>query len=229
MTSLSSAVIPVITIDGPSASGKGTVAQRVAQALGFYYLDSGALYRIVAFAAVQRDISWYDAERLAAMVAELTIRFSDEKVWLNAQDISEFIRTEEISQGASQVAVHPPVRQALVALQRSFKLAPGLVADGRDMGSVIFTEASTKIFLTATAETRAERRYNQLKQKGKPAKLDDILQDLRERDQRDMQRTSAPLKQEADAMLLQTDNLSIEQAVDSVLQHYRNTQPLANL
>ena len=212
---------PVIAIDGPSASGKGTVAQRVAQALGFHYLDSGALYRIVALAAKQNKIAWQNEAALAELAPALDIRFEHGNILLNGEDASEAVRTEEMSRGASEVAVYPTLRSALVDLQRSFNKAPGLVADGRDMGSVIFPEAKTKIFLTASAEVRAERRYKQLMEKGNHANLAAILQDLQLRDARDRQRAVAPLQQCEGAALLDTDHLTIEQAVQSVLNQYR--------
>ena len=212
---------PVIAIDGPSASGKGTVAQRVAQALGFHYLDSGALYRIVALAAKQNKIAWQNEAALAELAPALDIRFEHGNILLNGEDASEALRTEEMSRGASEVAVYPALRSALVDLQRSFNKAPGLVADGRDMGSVIFPEAKIKIFLTASAEVRAERRYKQLMEKGNHANLAAILQDLQLRDARDRQRAVAPLQQCEGAALLDTDHLTIEQAVQSVLNQYR--------
>ena len=212
--------IPVIAIDGPSASGKGTVAQRVAQQLGFHYLDSGALYRIVALAAKLRSISWQDESALAALAPTLDIRFENSQILLNGNDVSEAVRTEEISRGASEVAVHPALRRALVDLQRSFRKTPGLVADGRDMASVIFTDAQTKIFLTASAQVRDERRYKQLMEKGNHANLASILQELQLRDERDRQRAVAPLQQCQGAMLLDTDHLAIEQAVQSVLDQF---------
>ena len=213
--------IPVIAIDGPSASGKGTVAQLVATKLGFHYLDSGALYRIVAFAAQQRNIAWDNAPALAEYAKTLTIEFVNEQVLLDNKDISNEIRTEAIGKGASQVAVHAPLRAALVDMQHGFCKAPGLVADGRDMGTVIFPNAELKIFLTASIETRAQRRYQQLLGKGQPANYDSILQDLTERDARDKNRASAPLVMAHDAMLLETDNLTISQAVDNVLYNFQ--------
>ncbi|MGX8883255.1 (d)CMP kinase [Methylovorus sp. SPW-M1] len=213
--------IPVIAIDGPSASGKGTVAQRVADKLGFHYLDSGALYRIVAYAGKQYNIAWNEGETLAEMAAKLEIRFEDGQIYLNGNIITEEVRSEEISRGASEVAVHPAVRTALLALQHSFRQAPGLVADGRDMATVVFPDAIAKVYLTASAEVRAERRYKQLMEKEIHANLQDILQDLRNRDTRDQQRATAPLQKTDDAMLLVTDQLSIDQAVEKVLQHYR--------
>lgn len=212
--------IPVIAVDGPSASGKGTVAQLVAEKLGFSYLDSGALYRVVAYAAQQNNIAWNDAEAVAACTKTLDIQFRNGAVYLNNVDISEAIRTEEMGKGASQVAVHAPVRTALVDLQHHFRQSPGLVADGRDMGTVIFPDAVLKIFLTASTETRADRRYKQLIGKGLPADYDSILRDLQERDARDKGRASAPLVMAEDAILLETDHLTITQAVDTILQNY---------
>jgi cytidylate kinase len=212
--------IPVIAIDGPSASGKGTVAQLVAQRLGFHYLDSGALYRIVALAAKQRGISWQNESALAAIAPSLNIHFENGRILLDGDDVSNAVRTEEMSRGASEVAVHPALRKVLVDLQRRFRQPPGLVADGRDMGSVIFQDAPTKIFLTASAEVRAERRYKQLMEKENRANLAAILQDLQLRDERDRQRAEAPLQQCEGAMLLDTDHLTIEQAVQLVLDQY---------
>lgn len=214
--------IPVIAVDGPSASGKGTVAQLVADALGFGYLDSGALYRVVAFAAKQINIDWSDAEAVAACAKTLDIQFKNDRVYLNGSDISEQIRSEEMGKGASQVAVHAPLRAALVDLQHNFRQTPGLVADGRDMGTVIFPDAVLKIFLTASTETRAERRYKQLLGKNQPADYENILQDLRERDARDKGRASAPLAMAEDAILLETDNLTIAEAVNTVLQNFEH-------
>jgi len=209
--------IPVIAIDGPSASGKGTVAQLVAEKLGYHYLDSGALYRIVALAAKVQGVSWQDAQALADLASKLSIQFKDGEIYLNEQNVSEEVRTEEMGKGASQVAVHPALRQQLTSLQHSFREAPGLVADGRDMATVIFPDAKIKIYLTASAEVRAERRYKQLMSKGIHANLADILLDLQQRDARDQQRTVAPLQQAKDAILLETSDLSIEQAVKFVI------------
>lgn len=214
--------IPVITIDGPSASGKGTIAQLVADKLGFSYLDSGALYRVVAFAAQQNNIAWDDANAVAECAKTLNIKFKNDQILLNDHDISNEIRTELMGKGASQVAVHAPVRAALVDLQHSFHQAPGLVADGRDMGTVIFPFAPLKIFLTASTEIRAERRYKQLLGKNQPANYENILQDLLERDARDKGRASAPLVMAENAILLETDNLGITDAVNTVLNAYKN-------
>jgi cytidylate kinase len=210
--------IPVIAIDGPSASGKGTVAQLIAAKLGYHYLDSGALYRIVALAAHQQEISWDEENNIAELVPRLDIRFKDGEIFLGGQNISNDIRTELMGQGASQVAAHPKVRAALTNLQHSFRKAPGLVADGRDMATVIFPNAHAKIFLTASAETRADRRYQQIIKKGITADYEAILKDLQERDTRDRQRSVAPLQQAKDATLLDTSHLNIEQAVNRALE-----------
>ena len=215
--------IPVIAIDGPSASGKGTVAQRVADALNFHYLDSGALYRIVALAAYQTGISWQDELSLAHMAETLLIEFNDGEIYLSGQRVSEDARSEVMSRGASEVAVHPAVRKALMSLQLSFRKAPGLVADGRDMGTVVFPDAATKIFLTASASVRAERRYKQLIEKGLHANLEDIQTDIELRDKRDSQRIAAPLRQSEDAMLLDTSFLTVDQVVEVVLVRIANT------
>lgn len=219
---LSANPIPVIAIDGPSASGKGTVAQLVAEKLGFHYLDSGALYRIVAFAGLQNNIAWSHAEALGKLAESLQIRFKEGEIYLNNALITEAVRSEEMSRGASEVAVHPQVRDALFALQQSFRQSPGLVADGRDMASVVFTDANPKIFLTASVDVRAERRYKQLIGKGLAADYAQILRDLQQRDLRDSQRSAAPLIQTPDAVLLDTTHRTIEQAVEFVLAAYKN-------
>jgi 3-phosphoshikimate 1-carboxyvinyltransferase len=210
-------VAPVIAIDGPSASGKGTVAARVAAALGFGYLDSGALYRLTALAAKQAGVDWADEAGVASIAAALDIEFSENDIRLNGQLLGDAIRTEEISAGASKVAALPTVRDALLFRQRAFNRVPGLVGDGRDMASVVFPQASLKVFLTASAEVRAERRYKQLINKGLSANLPDLLLDLQQRDERDSQRSVAPLRQEEDAKLLDTTELTIEEAVNQVL------------
>ncbi|HEX6734339.1 MAG TPA: bifunctional 3-phosphoshikimate 1-carboxyvinyltransferase/cytidylate kinase, partial [Azonexus sp.] len=190
---------PVIAIDGPSASGKGTVAARVAAALGYAYLDSGALYRLTALAARRAGVDWQDETGVARLAAGLEVAFTETDIRLEGEAVGDAIRTEEISAGASQVAVLPAVRDALLFRQRAFNRVPGLVGDGRDMGSVIFPQAPLKIFLTASAEVRAERRYKQLIEKGFSANLSDLLLDLQQRDARDSARSVAPLRQEADA------------------------------
>ena len=213
--------IPVIAIDGPSASGKGTVAQLVAEKLNFHYLDSGALYRIVAFAAYKNNIEWADAEKLGELAKRLNIQFSQNEIYLDGDRITEAVRSEQMSRCASEVAIHPPVRDALLDLQRAFRQTPGLVGDGRDIGSVIFKDAELKIFLTASVQIRAERRYKQLINKGLTANYAQILADLQSRDERDSQRSAAPLIQTADALLLETSECSIEQAVQFVLNAYQ--------
>ena len=209
--------VPVIAIDGPSASGKGTVAARVAASLGWHYLDSGALYRLTALAAKRAGAAWDDEPAVAAVAAKLDVVFEGESIRLSGEEVGEAIRTEEMGTGASKVAALPAVREALLFRQRLFRRAPGLVGDGRDMGSVIFPDAKTKVFLTASVEIRAERRYKQLIAKGIEATITPILQDLRERDERDSQRSVAPLRQTADAELLETTTLTIDEAVAKVL------------
>jgi cytidylate kinase len=213
---------PVIAIDGPTASGKGTVAMQVANRLGFHYLDSGALYRLVAFASQQKGISPSNSRALGELALAMRIEFKNELIFLGNMDVTEVIRDESIGVLASQIAVYPEVRDALLALQRGFRRPPGLVADGRDMASRIFTDASLKVFLTASVQARADRRYKQLIAKGISARMDVLLQDLQERDARDIQRATAPLKQVEGAHLLDTSNLSIDQAVEQVLSWYQD-------
>lgn len=209
--------IPVIAIDGPSASGKGTVAAQVAARLGWNYLDSGSLYRTVALAAVRSGVA-LDAEApLAALAQRLPARFCDGRVLLDGDDVTDAIRGEAVSAGASKVAALPAVRTALLERQRAYRQMPGLVAEGRDMGSVVFPDAALKVFLTASVESRAQRRYKQLIEKGLAATLGDLLQDLRERDARDMGRAVAPLQQCDDALLLDTTAMNVDQAVGKVV------------
>lgn len=212
--------IPVITLDGPTASGKGTVASRVAQALGFTCLDSGALYRLTAFSASQAGVALTDEPALAQIAAHLPVVFKSEQVVLAGRDVSAEIRAEAIGVAASKIAALPTVRQALLELQQGFRQGPGLVADGRDMGSVIFPDAPLKVFLTASAEARAERRYKQLIDKGFAANMADLVQDLRDRDARDTERSVAPLKPAEGAHWLDTSDMTIEQAVAQVLAWY---------
>ncbi|HJT51463.1 MAG TPA: (d)CMP kinase [Nitrosospira sp.] len=212
--------IPVIAIDGPSASGKGTVAQRVAAKLGFHYLDSGALYRLVAFAAMRSGVDLRDEVALSGVAAHLNVVFEGAEIRLDNENVTDAIRTEECGNSASRIAAYPQVRTALLVRQRAFCRLPGLVADGRDMGSVVFPEASLKIFLTASAETRAQRRYNQLMEKGMDANIATLLQDIRDRDARDSNRSVAPLQLGAGTQLLDTTSLDITQAVDHVLELY---------
>lgn len=211
-------MIPVIAIDGPSASGKGTVAQRVADALGFHYLDSGSLYRLIALAAFRADIPLDDAKTLTALAGNLQIRFDNGEILLSDHNVTEDIRSELCGNRASRVAAIPAVRAALLARQRGWRRAPGLVADGRDMGTVVFPDALLKVFLTASVEARALRRYNQLKDKGNPANMADLLRDIAERDLRDQTRAVAPLQKGMGAQLLDTTKLTINQAVDQVLE-----------
>jgi CMP/dCMP kinase len=212
--------LPVIAIDGPSASGKGTVAQLVANTLGFHYLDSGALYRLVALKTMQTKIDISLLNKLAEIARNLDVIFEDNKILLEDNDVTNAIRTEECGILASKLASYPPIRAALTERQRAFCRTPGLVADGRDMGSVIFPNAPLKIFLTASAEVRAQRRYKQLIEKGINANIADLLQDIQKRDARDSNRSVAPLQQGTDARLLDTTSLSITQAKDTVLAWY---------
>ncbi len=218
MTSSSS--IPVITIDGPTASGKGTVAHRVADRLGFYYLDSGALYRLTALSAIRHNTSLNDEHGLAKVAEHLECSFAGEHVFLANEDVTGAIRAEEVGNTASKIAALPAVRHALVGLQLRFRAAPGLVADGRDMGTVIFPNAILKVFLTASVEARADRRYKQLIGKGFSANMADLLSDLQERDARDANRPIAPLKPAEGAYVLDTSDMTADQAVEQVLAWY---------
>ena len=219
--------IPVICIDGPTASGKGTLASRVAQALGYHYLDSGALYRVTAYAALKAGLllEANDEARIADLARTLPVRFEGEAVWLGDEDVSDAIRTEQAGMNASKVSVFPAVRTALVALQHSFQRLPGLLADGRDMGTVIFPHAPLKVFLTASAAQRAERRHKQLISKGISTTLDSLRADLEARDARDSSRSVAPLKAAQDAYQLDNSSLSIEASVDQVLTWWQAKQP----
>lgn len=211
---------PVITIDGPTASGKGTVAQMVARQLAFHYLDSGALYRLTALSAVRSGTELDNEAGLVRLAQRLPCTFVGEKVLLAGDDVSQAIRAEEVGNNASRIAALPALRQALVELQLGFRTAPGLVADGRDMGTVIFPDAPLKVFLMASVERRAERRYKQLIDKGFSANMHDLSNDLRERDARDMNRSSAPLRPAEGAHLLDTSEMTVEQAVHQVLSWY---------
>jgi len=216
-------VVPVIAIDGPSASGKGTVAQAVAQVLRFHYLDSGALYRIVALAGIRAGINLDSESDVLSILLKINIKFSNGLVLLDDADVAEAIRQEPISVAASQVGAHAGVRNALLERQRAFRAKPGLVADGRDMGSVVFPDARLKIFLTASVEARAERRYKQLIGKGLGANMTALLQDLQLRDRRDSERAAAPLQKCPDAVEVDTTNLSVEQSVAQVLRLFRQS------
>jgi cytidylate kinase len=206
---------PVIAIDGPSASGKGTIAKRVAGALGFHYLESGALYRLIALAAQRRGIS--DEKTLAQIAAGMDVSFRGDEVLLEKQDVSNQIRSEECSKRASEVAKLPSVRTALLARQRAFRQPPGLVADGRDMGTVVFPDAALKVFLTASPQIRAERRYKQLIEKGMNANLRALSRDLEERDARDANRPVAPLVPAPDSQVLDSSALSVDAVVERIV------------
>jgi 3-phosphoshikimate 1-carboxyvinyltransferase len=222
--------VPVICIDGPTASGKGTLAALVAQRLGYHYLDSGALYRVTAYAALQAGLSLDEAHEnaIAALARSLPVAFEGEHVLLSGINIGEEIRTEEAGMNASKVSVLPQVRQALVDLQHRFQKLPGLLADGRDMGTVIFPDAPLKVFLTASAEKRAERRHKQLISKGFSTTISALRADLEARDARDTQRSVAPLKPAADAMHLDNSLLSIEESVAQVLAWWQSKQVLGS-
>nr|WP_315598283.1 (d)CMP kinase [uncultured Cupriavidus sp.] len=213
-------IIDVITIDGPTASGKGTVAHKVADALGFHLLDSGALYRLVALASERANVDVADVDTLAKIALRLDVKFGPDRVWLAGEEVSQLIRQEAIGNRASALAVHQPVRDALTALQRGFRKLPGLVADGRDMGTVIFPEAPLKVFLTASVEARARRRYKQLIDKGISANIEALLRDLEARDARDRSRAAAPLRPAEDAQRLDTSEMTVDEAVAQVLEWF---------
>ena len=223
--------IPVLCIDGPTASGKGTLSSQVAQRLGYHLLDSGALYRLVGLAAERAGWSIKEADlrepaqaqRLAEMAQHLPVRFEGERIWLDGQDVSDAVRTESAGMAASRVSAVPAVRKALMALQLGMRRLPGLVADGRDMGTVVFPSAPLKVFLTASAEQRAQRRHKQLISKGIPANIDNLLADLRARDARDTQRSTAPLKAAEDALTLDNSRLTIEASVTQVLDWWQRS------
>jgi len=213
--------IPVITIDGPSGSGKGTIAQLLAKDLGWHYLDSGAIYRVLAQAAIKHNVDFSDEQKLAEMAQKLDLVFSLEKdellVILEGVDVSTLIRSEQAGNAASKVAALPLVRAALLDRQRAFCQSPGLITDGRDMGTVVFPDADYKVFLTASAQIRAERRYKQLKEKGIESNLADLVAEISERDIRDSQRKVAPLRPAADALQLDSSSMGI----DAVFKHIR--------
>jgi len=224
--------IQVVAIDGPTASGKGTIAQRVADALQFNYLDSGALYRLVALRALQEGLGLEDADRLSAAAAAITPKFAGGRIRLDGKDVTDAIRSEEVSQLASRIAVLSGVRQALLGLQRSQRRPPGLVADGRDMGTVVFPEANPKIFLTASVPARADRRYKQLMEKGFSASMPSLSQeqvrlDIEARDLRDAQRAASPLRPAEDAHCIDSSELSVDEVVALVLSRYAQSQKSA--
>jgi cytidylate kinase len=223
-------MIPIIAIDGPSGSGKGTIARRVAAALGYHLLDSGALYRLVALAGARKGLSPDDQAGHAEVARGLQVEFGadkegEERILLEGDDVTGTIRTEAAGAEASRVAAMPPVRTALLERQHAFARAPGLVADGRDMGTVVFPGAPLKIFLTASAEERARRRHKQLKEKGLTVNIADLSQEIRERDLRDSNRPVAPLRPAEDALILDSTALTIEQVVDQVLALARSRLP----
>lgn len=223
---MSDTAVPVIAIDGPSGSGKGTIARRVAETLGWHLLDSGALYRIVAVAAADRGIAEDDAHALAACAGQLDIVFDmdaqgRERILVDGADVTERVRAEDTGAAASRIATVPPLRTALLDVQRGFRRPPGLVADGRDMGTVVFPDAGCKVFLTASPEARAERRYKQLKEKGFDGTLAALFDDIVSRDARDAARSVAPLRPAADAIQLDSTALDVDTVVQRVLELVR--------
>ena len=215
---------PVVTIDGPTASGKGTIAQRIAGRLGFHYLDSGALYRLLAWRALRRGVAIGDESGLAGLAGSMQPTFEAGRIVLDSQDVTDAIRAEDISQAASRVAVHPAVRRALLDLQRRCRAVPGLVADGRDMGTIVFPDATLKVYLTANVAARAERRHKQLIEKGFSTNISDLSQDLEARDRRDTERSAAPLTPAKDAYQLDSSGLTIDEVVAQILNWYERRQ-----
>ncbi|MEN8214295.1 MAG: (d)CMP kinase [Pseudomonadota bacterium] len=211
----------IITIDGPSGSGKGTLAALVAKELGWRVLDSGALYRLTGLQARNREVDFEDAGALGEVAAQLDVEFRDEKIFLEKQDVTNSIRSETAGNDASRVAAVPQVRAALLDWQRRYATPTGLVADGRDMGTVIFPQAAVKIFLTASAEERARRRYKQLKEKGMSVNLSSLVEEIRERDERDMNRSEAPLRAAGDALVIDSSALSIDEVLGQILVQAR--------
>ena len=219
----------VITIDGPSGSGKGTLSQLLAKKIGFHLLDSGALYRLVALAALKQGINIQDEQQVEKVAAQLDVRFDitaeHTRILLSGEDVTRAIRSEIISMNASVVAAYPGVREALLKRQRDFRQLPGLVADGRDMGTTVFPDADIKIFLTASAEARAQRRYKQLVEKGEPVDINALIKDIQERDERDSKRTVSPLKPAADAILLDSTQMTIEEVLEAMLNLVKGGKP----
>jgi len=217
----SSSEVPVITIDGPGGAGKGTISTLIASRLGWHYLDSGAMYRLLALAALRQGIASSDEQALVNIAAKMKVTFSikgaEAEVWLNGDQVSSAIRSEECGVMASEIAVHGVVRDALLARQKAFRQTPGLVADGRDMGTVVFPDATLKVFLTASTDERAQRRYKQLIAKGIDVILCDLLKDIQARDERDTTRTLSPLRPAEDAKIIDTTDLSIDQVVEQIM------------
>ncbi|MCB1760644.1 MAG: (d)CMP kinase [Gammaproteobacteria bacterium] len=218
-------MLPIVTIDGPSGSGKGTIAKLLAARFGLRCLDSGALYRLLGLAARQAGTSLADADRLAEIARSMRVEFEGERVLLDGVDVALEIRTEQAGNAASKVAALPEVRAALLQWQRDYARAPGVVADGRDMGTVVFPAAGTKIFLTASAEERAKRRYNQLNEKGLSANLPDLVAEIQERDERDSNRSVAPLRPASDAFLLESTSLSVDEVLKQVVGQVLKAYP----
>jgi cytidylate kinase len=222
--------IPVITVDGPSGVGKGTISQLLARKLGWHFLDSGALYRLTALAAVKRGVSLEDEQAVANIARGLDVEFiagddGEVEVILENQDVSLDIRTEQAGNNASKVAALPAVREALLQRQRDFAIAPGLIADGRDMGTTVFPRATRKFFLTATPAVRAERRYKQLKEKGLDANLNSLIEEIEQRDERDRTRSASPLRSADDAVTIDTSAKSIDDVFAEVLSHCAGVFP----
>ncbi len=215
--------VPIITVDGPSGSGKGTISQRVAERLGWHFLDSGAIYRVLGLMASRAGIGGEDVDKLVEMAKNMPLSFDGERVMLNQEEVSDDIRTESAGNRASKVAAIPQVREALLTWQRNYARPPGLVADGRDMGTVVFPQAQVKIFLTASPEERAKRRYKQLKGKGLGVNLAGLIEEIRERDERDSQRAVAPLRASASALQLDSTNLTIDEVYAQVMQKVHET------